>query len=219
MAVKKDVPELEENDSEFAAVFSDLMSFLTGFFILLFTIANATKSNSDLLTKMNVKFGAKKVEQEKVLTTEELLVSDVKNFIQEERLSQYILVLVDEQKIRLVLNDPILFESGTDNLKERSKAVLNGLIHFIQKVKNPMIIEGHTDDIPVKSGGKYRSNWDLAYYRASAVAGYFINQGIDQSRLAISSFGDQRPLARSKTYLARKKNRRIEINIIRVKEK
>ena len=45
MAKKDDVPELEENDSEFSAVFSDLMSFLAGLFILLFTIVNSQKNS------------------------------------------------------------------------------------------------------------------------------------------------------------------------------
>ncbi len=219
MAKKEAPPELEDNDSEFSAVFSDLMSFLAGLFILLFTIVNTKQSSPQYFAEMSVKFGGKKVEQEQQVSAEDLFVSEVKNFVQEERLSQYILVLVDEQKIRLILNDPILFESGTDQLKKKSEAVLNGLLNLIQKVKNPMIIEGHTDDIPVKPGGKFRSNWDLAYFRASAVTNYFINNGVKASRLSISSFGDQRPIARKKTALARKKNRRIEINVIRVKER
>ena len=100
-----------------------------------------------------------------------------------------------------------------------TKAVLNGLINIIKQVKNPLVIEGHTDDLPVKADSKFRSNWDLAYFRAASVANYLMNKGVKDSRISITSFGDQRPLARKKTYLARKKNRRIEINIIRVKEK
>ena len=219
MAKKNDVPELEENDSEFSAVFSDLMSFLAGLFILLFTIVNSQKNSPQYFAEMQVKFGGKKVEQDQQITAEDLFVSEVKNYIQEEQISQYALILVDEQKIRLILNDPILFQSGTDILTRTSKAVLNGLTHILKKVKNPLIIEGHTDDIPVNKGGKFRSNWDLAYFRAATVANYLMAKGVSENRMSISSFGDQRPLARKKTYLARKKNRRIEINVIRVKER
>tara|TARA_A100001015_G_C14954900_1_gene698343 strand:+ start:445 stop:1107 length:663 start_codon:yes stop_codon:yes gene_type:complete len=217
MAKKNDVPELEENDSEFSAVFSDLMSFLAGLFILLFTIVNSQKNSPQYFAEMQVKFGGKKVEQDQQLTAEDLFVSEVKNYIQDEQISQYAIILVDEQKIRLIFNDPILFQSGTDILTKNSKAVLNGLTHIIKKVKNPLIIEGHTDDLPVKKGGKYRSNWDLAYFRAASVANYLMAKGVEESRMSILSYGDQRPLARKKTYLARKKNRRIEINVIRVK--
>ena len=221
MARKKreEPPELEESDGEFAAVFSDLMSFLAGLFILLFTIVNSQKNSPQYFAEMSVKFGGEKVEQNQKATAEDLFVSEVRNYIQDEQMSQYALVLVDEQKIRLIFNDPILFESGTDILTKNSKSVLNGLTHIIQKVKNPVIVEGHTDDVPVNSDSKFRSNWDLAYFRASAVANYLMSKGVKSSRMSITSFADQRPLARKKTYLARKKNRRIEINVIRVKAK
>ena len=45
-----------------------------------------------------------------------------------------------------------------------------------------------------------------------------MQHGVKQKRVSIASFADQRPLAAMKTTLARKKNRRIEINLIRVKK-
>ena len=110
------------------------------------------------------------------------------------------------KKIRLIFNDPILFESGTDVLTTGSKSVLNGLSHIINKVKNPVIIEGHTDDRPVKQDGKFRSNWDLAYFRASAVANHLMGNGVNESRLAITSFGDQRPGAKKNTVSTKEKS-------------
>ncbi len=180
---KKDVAlELEDNDSEFAMVFSDLMSFVAGLFILLFTIVNTQQSSPQYFAEMSIKFGGKTVEQDQKVTTEDMLISDVQQYIQKERLSQYALVLVDEQRIRLILNDPILFESATHDLLPESKSILNGLINLIQSVENPMIIEGHTDDLNVKPGGRYRSNWDLGYYRASSVADYMISNGVSPNR-------------------------------------
>jgi chemotaxis protein MotB len=218
MSRLNDPPEVEESDSEFATVFSDLMSFIAGLFILLLTIVNNQQATPDYFKEMRLKFGGKKIEQKKKVVKEDLFVSDVRNYIEDERLSQFAIVLVDEKKIRLIFNDPILFKSGTDILTTRSKSVLNGLLHMINKVKNPIIIEGHTDDIPVKAGGKYRSNWDLGYFRASAVAKYMMRNGVKPKRVSIASFADQRPIAAMKTTLARKKNRRIEINLIRVKK-
>jgi flagellar motor protein MotB len=218
MSRLNDPPEVEESDSEFATVFSDLMSFIAGLFILLLTIVNNQQATPDYFKEMRLKFGGKKIEQKKKVVKEDLFVSDVRNYIEDERLSQFAIVLVDEKKIRLIFNDPILFKSGTDILTKRSKSVLNGLLHMINKVKNPIVIEGHTDDTPVKVGGKYRSNWDLGYFRASAVANYMMRNGVKTKRVSIASFADQRPIAAMKTRLARKKNRRIEINLIRVKK-
>ena len=56
---------------------------------------------------------AEKIEQQSKATAEELLVNDVRNYIQDEEMSQYAMVLVEEQRIRLIFNDPILFKSGT----------------------------------------------------------------------------------------------------------
>lgn len=213
------IEELEENDSEFSTVYSDLMSFVAGLFILLFTIVNTQKNAPAYFTELSLKFGGKIIEQEQTITAEDEAVRDIRKYIQTSDLSQYAVSLVDEQKIRIILNDPVLFESGTDILKPESYAILNGFIHIISGLKNPINIEGHTDDLPVNPGGKFRDNWDLAYFRASAVAHYFIKTGIDDDQLSITSLGDQRPLSPLNTSLARKKNRRIEINIIRVKEK
>ena len=52
-----------------------------------------------------------------------------------------------------------------------------------------------TDDVPVKAGGKFRSNWDLGYFRASAVANYMMRNGVKSKRVSIASFADQRPIA------------------------
>ena len=192
MPKKEPPPEVEESDGEFAAVFSDLMSFLAGLFILLFTIVNSQQLTPQYFAEMSVKFKGEELSQDQKKTSEELFVSEVKKYIQDERLSQYMLIVVDEQKIRLVFNDPLLFQSCTATLLKSSKAVINGLMHLIAKVNTPLVIEGHTDDIPVNSDGPFNSNWDLAYARASAVADYMISNGLDQSRLAITSYGDQR---------------------------
>ena len=218
MPKKELPPEVEESDGEFAAVFSDLMSFLAGLFILLFTIVNSQQVIPDYFKEMGLKFGGKQLEQDLKATSEDLFVSDVRNYIQDERLSQYITVLVDEDRIRLILNDPILFKSGTDQMLETSKYILHGLINIIKNVDNSLIIEGHTDDIPVNKNSPFKSNWDLAYFRASTVTQYMISRGISPRRLSITSYGDQRPLAPQKTALARKKNRRIEISLVRVRK-
>ena len=108
------------------------------------------------------------------------------------------------------------FATNGVNLTKLESFIIEG---DFNKAQFYIDLDGHTDDIPVKPGGKYRSNWDLAYYRAAAVTEYFINKGVKASRLSIASFGDQRPIARNKTSLARKKNRRIELNVIRIKKK
>ena len=107
-----------------------------------------------------------------------------------------------------------------DGLKTiQSIKILNGISQIIRRIKNPIIIEGHTDDVPVKPNRMIRSNWDLGYYRAAAVAQNFISNGVSPNQLGITSYGEFRPIETTKTHYARKKNRRIEVSIIRLKKK
>ena len=62
---KEEPPEIEESDGEFAAVFSDLMSFLAGLFILLFTIVNSQKNSPQYFEEMSVKMGGKRLNRTK----------------------------------------------------------------------------------------------------------------------------------------------------------
>ena len=158
---KKDfIEDIDDNDSEMSTVFSDLMSFLTGLFILLFTLVYNQQDTSSYLSEINIRFGGKVIEQTEK-STEEVFVEDIENYIEDHQLTKYAMTVVTSQKIRLILNDPIIFKSGTSELTTNSIKILNGISQIIRRIKNPIIIEGHTDDVPVKPNKIIRSNWDL----------------------------------------------------------
>ena len=71
------------------------------------------------------------------------------------------------------------------------------------------IIEGHTD-----STGDAGYNKFIAENRAVSVRNYLIAQGIDASRLSISSFGSEKPVDTNSTPEGRSKNRRVVIRIV-----
>jgi len=83
-----------------------------------------------------------------------------------------------------------------------------------------MEIQGHTDDQPIKKGGKYEDNMALSQARAETVMNYFVKAGIDQSRITAKGYGDTVPvedpkgLKGGKLNAARAKNRRVEFKLI-----
>ena len=82
-------------------------------------------------------------------------------------------------------------------------------------MENPIIVEGHTDNVPISSA-KYRSNFELSAARAFSVINYFINsEKIAPVRFSTFGYGEYKPVASNETESDRAKNRRIEINIIR----
>lgn len=75
------------------------------------------------------------------------------------------------------------------------------------------VIEGHTDNVPIKPGAKckYQDNAALSQARAESAVDYLVEKfGIDRSRLMAKGYGDTRPIADNATDEGRQKNRRIE---------
>ena len=58
--------------------------------------------------------------------TEQKFVKDLQKYIRSEQLTQYAMVMVEEKKIRLIMNDPLLFKPGSSNLTESAERVLDG---------------------------------------------------------------------------------------------
>jgi chemotaxis protein MotB len=80
-------------------------------------------------------------------------------------------------------------------------------------------IQGHTDDVPLKSK-KFADNMALSQARAESVKAYFVKKGIDEGRIEAKGFGDTVPveaptgLTGGKLNAARAKNRRVEFKLI-----
>ena len=215
MSKKRELPPPEMSD-DFATVFSDLVSFIAALFILLFTLVYNKEADDTYFIKMSLRFGGKEIEQEKVLSQDDLFVSKIQGYIEEEDLSQYALVLVDEQKIRLILNDPLLFSPGSSRLAGPGKRALDGFASIIDKLKNPIIIAGHTDDLPIHTMD-FDSNWELSMQRAYSVLRYLADEnGIPPKNMSIQAYGSYQPLVPNNTAANRARNRRVEVNIIRL---
>ena len=142
------------------------------------------------------------------------MVQQLKSTMDRQDLSQYAKIETWDKKIRLVLAEGVLFDSGRADLKEGSRHILTIVTEQLRTVPNPIVIEGHTDNIPVRSG-RYSSNWELSMARAYSVLSFLEAHGVPSERLAGSGYGEHRPIGDNKTPEGRAKNRRIEIDLIR----
>jgi chemotaxis protein MotB len=72
-------------------------------------------------------------------------------------------------------------------------------------------VSGHTDNVPIRSGGQYRSNWELSAARAASVAHELLAAGLDPARLMVSGHADTQPRVMNDSAANRALNRRVDI--------
>jgi outer membrane protein OmpA-like peptidoglycan-associated protein len=104
----------------------------------------------------------------------------------------------------------IQFETGKAVIKKVSYPILNEVAKILKEYSYYNVsIEGHTDDV-----GKEDFNLKLSQDRARSAMDYLISQGIDQSRMTATGFGESKPVATNKTAAGRSQNRRVEFNLV-----
>lgn len=125
----------------------------------------------------------------------------------------------DSVGVRIALAASTFFPEGSSKLKMSSLDSLDKVAEVLKSNSKKIIIEGHTDDIPI-SGGQFPSNWELAGGRASAVVRYFVKyHQLDPKRFVAISYGDQKPIVPNDNDEHRAQNRRIEIFIVTEEQK
>ena len=113
--------------------------------------------------------------------------------------------------IRFRISSPFLFESGQAILKPRAFHLLDLMAFIIKRTSCSVIIEGHTDDVPIHTV-RFPSNWELSTVRALSVLKYFANVcDVDPRKLVAIGRGEYKPIAPNDTAAHRRQNRRVEI--------
>ncbi|MEG3619100.1 OmpA family protein [Magnetovibrio sp. PR-2] len=125
-------------------------------------------------------------------------------------------ITVEKAGNEVVIRFPneIAFPSGGGDLTFEFASILDKLAPALVKTKGTLIVSGHTDNIPVSSDGRYRSNWELSAARATSVVHQLLEyNGIAPERITIQGYGESRPLVANDNATNRAKNRRVEISV------
>jgi chemotaxis protein MotB len=115
--------------------------------------------------------------------------------------------------LEIEINADILFPSGAGAFAPAAEPVLDKLAEVLKPFPNPIRVEGHTDDRPIKTAA-FPSNWELSAARAAGVVHQFMSQGIDPLRLEIVGFGEFHPRQPNETSEGRNANRRVVILVL-----
>ena len=141
--------------------------------------------------------------------------TDILSKDQIKDLKENLNISITERGVVIEVEEKLLFQSAQANLKPESASLLEIVFNNISKLPNNILIEGHTDNLPIKST-KYSSNWELSGARAASVARYF--EAIDTKvakRVSIAGYADTKPKSTNDTAEGRSINRRVDIVILK----
>jgi chemotaxis protein MotB len=234
VARKKKCPE--EVSEKWAIPYADFLTLLLCLFIALFAMAQAGKQAALEYAQAFAKaFGMQLVPFEESLPKQILpqpvvprseptekgrriqrQIRELEEMLKRMGLEGEFKVSYEVIGIRLILQEKILFPSGSAELKPETYPILDKLYEILKDLPNPVEVEGHTDSIPI-STEKFPSNWELSTARASSIVRYFIAKGINPERLKASGYADTKPIASNATPEGRAQNRRVEIVILNIR--
>jgi len=230
--------EKAENTGAWMVTFSDLIMLLLTFFVLLLTMSSLDqKALKELISHLQDSTGVLEFSGvgeissmtkiiEKYNTSESKIVishdkltelsglnlikdSDVKDKM--KNIDDLVKISDDERGIVFSFHENIFFKPGTTSIEKANISVLDSIAEAIVGSANDILIMGHSDSTPIKSG-RYPSNWELSNYRGLAVLNYFLTQAkLDPQRFAVGGYGFSRPLKPDDTLENRSINRRVEI--------
>ena len=171
--------------------------------------------------------GRKQTQKDLDLTSEALAITAVKarsqedaynklvNGLSKELVAKQITISQMKSGVNVNLTEGVLFSSGSANVSDAGRAVLEKVSAELADMPFQTIVAGHTDNAPIggKLAEKFPTNWDLASARATEVVRILEKSGLPGARLVAVSFGPNQPIASNETPEGRKQNRRIEIRL------
>jgi chemotaxis protein MotB len=107
------------------------------------------------------------------------------------------------------------FSTGRTDLSEPARALLDEIGAALVEVGNKVLVEGHTDDVPIRTP-RFASNWELSTGRATSVIAYLLDHfAIKPERLSAAGYAEFHPRVPNVSAENRARNRRIDIVILR----
>ncbi|WHZ25214.1 MAG: Flagellar motor rotation protein MotB [Nitrospira sp.] len=116
--------------------------------------------------------------------------------------------------IVITIPDQVLFNSGEAAVRPEALRFLEGLGAAILELDRHTRVEGHTDDVPIRTA-QFPSNWELSAARAVMVVRVLSElYGVPANHLAAVGYADTRPVTGNSDAEQRAKNRRVEVIIL-----
>lgn len=208
--------EEESGDEIWLISYSDMMTLLFGFFVLMYAFASAQQGEAE-----KVKEGIAKSFGGTYVPPYDELAEQLKQQGEENPVMKEIDVEQPKDGLEITFRSALFFKSGSADLLPSMKKNMQMLVKVISNnvADAEILVGGHTDDAPI-STPQFPSNWELSSARASAVVKEFIEAGYDPKMLVAMGYAETRPEYPNRDEnnqpIAdnRQKNRRVVIKVV-----
>lgn len=218
--------------------YADLITLLLAFFVILYAMSQTDhKKMSDLSKALSSAFhvtqgasssaldgqpnvlvgGASPLDMAMVQMQDDLEKKIAEEFgeRQGEDGQQAVTTTMTERGLVVSLASSAFFDPGAAALRGDAVDLLRTVAGTLKASGRPIMIEGHTDDTPIRTA-QYPSNWELSTNRATAVVRYLVETyKLPPERLSAAGYGEYKPLVANTSPQNRAKNRRVDIVILR----
>lgn len=213
MKLKRKLNQQDDNVHRWLISYSDFLTLLFTFFVALFSLSTIDLWKAEKFTGSLRK--AFKVIDEPIPFEEDrnrAVIEDLKKLLND---ISGVEIKSDSKGVIIRLPNSLLFDSGSAFLKRESIEGLKRISDYLRNIPNKILIEGHTDNIPLSSESIYKSNWELSAARAASVLHFLIQEGLSPDRFTIAGYGEYKPIESNETQEGRAKNRRVELIILK----
>lgn len=108
-----------------------------------------------------------------------------------------------------------LFDTGAVEVKPGFAELADRIAEVLNGETGPILVEGHTDNVPMSGRGRFKDNYQLSTARAEGVAAVLEPLLSDSDRVTVEGRGADEPVADNATPEGRSENRRVEIMLAR----
>ncbi len=223
---------------EWMCTFSDMVTLLMCFFVLLFAMSTTQQETyKELVRSLRSALGAQSVPEsgtregltmhpvpsEEPSDNQQIdelggmiekemedIVSEVRELVLFNKLGGEVSVVKTEEGIVITMSDLLLFEAGGTRMSDKGYDILKKVAAVLSKLAYHVKIKGHTDSSPISST-QYPSNWELSSARASMVVRLLVENGVPPQYISAEGYAHYHPVASNDTEKGRALNRRVEI--------
>ncbi len=223
-------PECEVGAPAWMVTYSDMVTLLLTFFILLVSMASMDRvkfsaASASLKNAFGTGAGSASQNEFKIQTIPSIpstqfapiqsdSVAQIQKRIETEIKGLKIqnsveLVQKDDDTIILRLDEAVLFKPDQSRVSPEAYPLLRQIADIIRPIPMRLRIEGHTDDTLVPKGE--RDNWDLSIDRSVSVLRFFTKSKLlPLDRMSAVGYGYERPIIPNTSEQNRAKNRRVD---------